>query len=184
MHGEKGCRGQVIETTVSRRSSTCVCSLMFFLYLGDYQKPTEMFWGQKKVFLNIFNLLTVFCQCYRWWRSVTREKINNHNVNFQKIARCLERYVTLLSMNLRWLDTVFQGQYLPSLSINYVAINKVLEKLSLQLYYIKMKICYDQSCNDIGVVIETKWREICKSVIEILLKIRKNKRKYWKNIMK
>ena len=35
---------------------------------------------------------------------------------------------------LRWLDTVFQGQYLPSLSINYVAINKVLEKLPPQLY--------------------------------------------------
>ena len=35
---------------------------------------------------------------------------------------------------LRWLDTVFQGQYLPSLSINYVAINKVLEKMPPQLY--------------------------------------------------
>ena len=35
---------------------------------------------------------------------------------------------------LRWLDTVFQGQYLPSLSINFVAINKVLEKLPPQLY--------------------------------------------------
>ena len=57
---------------------------------------------------------------------------------------------------LRWLDTVFQGQYLPSLSINYVAIKKVLEKLPPQLYYIKMKICYDQGCNDIGVVIATK----------------------------
>ena len=34
----------------------------------------------------------------------------------------------------KWLDTVFQGQYLPSLSINYVAINKVLEKLPPQLY--------------------------------------------------
>ena len=28
-------------------------------------------------------------------------------------------------VGLRWLDTVFQDQYLPSLSINYVAINKV-----------------------------------------------------------
>ena len=37
-------------------------------------------------------------------------------------------------LELRWLDTVFQGQYLPSLSINYVAINKVLEKLPPQLY--------------------------------------------------
>ena len=35
---------------------------------------------------------------------------------------------------LRWLDTLFQGQYLPSLSINYVAINKVLKKLPPQLY--------------------------------------------------
>ena len=31
---------------------------------------------------------------------------------------------------LRWLDTVFQGQYLPSLSINYVAVNKDLEKIA------------------------------------------------------
>ena len=58
--------------------------------------------------------------------------------------------------SLRWLDTVFRGQYLPSLSINYVAINKVLKKLPPQLYQIKMKICCDQGCNDIGVVIATK----------------------------
>ena len=57
---------------------------------------------------------------------------------------------------LRWLDTVFQGQYLPSLSINYVALNKELEKLPPQLYQIKMKICYDFGCNDIGVVVATK----------------------------
>ena len=38
--------------------------------------------------------------------------------NFQKLP------------SLRWLDTVFQGQYLASLSINYVAIKKDLEKLS------------------------------------------------------
>ena len=35
---------------------------------------------------------------------------------------------------LRWLDTVFQGQYLPSLSVNYVAINKDFKKLTPQLY--------------------------------------------------
>ena len=61
---------------------------------------------------------------------------------------------------LRWLDTVFKGQYLPSLSINYIAINKVLEKLPPQLYQIKMKICYDQGCNGIGVVIATRSREL------------------------
>ena len=35
---------------------------------------------------------------------------------------------------LRWLDTVCHGQYLPSLSVNYDAINKDLEKLTPQLY--------------------------------------------------
>ena len=37
-------------------------------------------------------------------------------------------------LGLRWLDIVFQGQYLPSLSVNYVAISKDLEKLTPQLY--------------------------------------------------
>ena len=34
----------------------------------------------------------------------------------------------------KWLHTVFHGQYLPSLSINYVATNKHLEKLPPQVY--------------------------------------------------
>ena len=34
----------------------------------------------------------------------------------------------------RWLDTVLQGSIIPSLSIDYVAINKHLEKLRPQLY--------------------------------------------------
>ena len=47
----------------------------------------------------------------------------------------------------KWLDGVFQRQYLPCFSISYVAINKDFDKL----------ICYDQpGCNDIGVVIATK----------------------------
>ena len=57
---------------------------------------------------------------------------------------------------LRWLDTGFKGQYLSSLSINFVAKNKDLGKLPPQLYQLKMKICYDQECNDIEVVIATK----------------------------
>ena len=49
-------------------------------------------------------------------------------------------------------------QYLPSLSINYVAIGKDLKKLPPQVCWIKMKTCCDQGCNDIGVVIATKLR--------------------------
>ena len=36
--------------------------------------------------------------------------------------------------NWRWLDWIFHGHYLPSLSINYVAINKDLEKIPPLLY--------------------------------------------------
>ena len=41
---------------------------------------------------------------------------------------------TRAAVLLRWLDIVFQGEYLPSLSVNCVAINKDLEKLTPQLY--------------------------------------------------
>ena len=34
-------------------------------------------------------------------------------------------------------------------------MNKDLKKLPPLLYWIKMKICYDRGCNDIGVVITT-----------------------------
>ena len=37
----------------------------------------------------------------------------------------------------------FLGGYLPSLSINYVAMSKDMEKRLPQLYYIKMKISFD-----------------------------------------
>ena len=67
-----------------------------------------------------------------------------------------EKSVTVLVfLEQRWLYRVFQGQYLRSLSTNYVAINKELEKLLLQLY--TSNICYDQGYNDIRVDIATKW---------------------------
>ena len=52
---------------------------------------------------------------------------------------------------LRWLDWIFWGGYLPSLSINYVSMSKDMGKTSPQLYYIKMKISYDQGFIAIGV---------------------------------
>ena len=45
-------------------------------------------------------------------------------------------------MNLRWLDWIFWGGYLPSLSINYIGMSKDMGKRLPQLYY-KMKISYD-----------------------------------------
>ena len=49
-------------------------------------------------------------------------------------------FFSKVRVNLRWLDWIFLGGYLPSLGINYVAMNKDMEKRFPQLYYIKMKI--------------------------------------------
>ena len=49
----------------------------------------------------------------------------------------------------------FLGGYLPSLSINYVAMNKDMGKRLPQLYYIKMKISYDLGFIAIEVAMET-----------------------------
>ena len=46
---------------------------------------------------------------------------------------------------------VFWGGYLPSLSINYVAMSKDMGKRLPQLYYIKMKISFDLGFIAIGV---------------------------------
>ena len=59
------------------------------------------------------------------------------------------------SEHLRWLDWIFLGGYLPSLSIDYVAMNKDREKRLPQLYYIKMKISYDLCFIAIGVAMAT-----------------------------
>ena len=48
----------------------------------------------------------------------------------------------------------FEG-YLPSLSINYVAMSKDRDKRLPQLYYIKMKISYDLGFISIGVAMAT-----------------------------
>ena len=56
---------------------------------------------------------------------------------------------------LRWLDWIFLGGYLPSLSINYVAMSKDMGKRLPQLYYIKMKISYDLGFIAIGVAMAT-----------------------------
>ena len=59
---------------------------------------------------------------------------------------------------LRWLEWTFflgGGGYLPSLSINYVAMSKDMEKRFPQPYYIKMKIFCDLGFIAIGVAIAT-----------------------------
>ena len=56
---------------------------------------------------------------------------------------------------LRWLDWIFWGEYLPSLSINYVAMSKGIGKRLPELYHIKMKISYDLDFIAIGVTMAT-----------------------------
>ena len=56
---------------------------------------------------------------------------------------------------LRWLDWIYLGRYLPSLSLNYVGMSKDIEKRLPQLYYIKMKISYVLGFMAIGVAMAT-----------------------------
>ena len=67
------------------------------------------------------------------------------------------RHVRSLSSlgSLRWLDWIFLGGYLPSLSVNHVSMSKDIEKRLPQLYYIKMKISYDLGFIAIGVAMAT-----------------------------
>ena len=51
---------------------------------------------------------------------------------------------------IRWLNWIFWGGYLPSLSINYVATSKDMGKRLPKLYYIKMKNSYDLGFIAIG----------------------------------
>ena len=71
----------------------------------------------------------------------------------QEILSCLQVACHRIAAQhcLRWLDTVFKGQYLPRLSIDYVAINKDLEKLlptttsficmTIQAHTVLQKLC-------------------------------------------
>ena len=61
----------------------------------------------------------------------------------------------LLQIWLRWLDWIFVGGYLQSLSIDYVAMSKDRGKRLPQLYYIKMEISYDLGFITIGVAMAT-----------------------------
>ena len=58
-------------------------------------------------------------------------------------------------LTLRWLNWIFLGGYLPSLSINYVAMSKDMGKSLPQLYYTKMKMSYDLGFIAIGVAMAT-----------------------------
>ena len=57
--------------------------------------------------------------------------------------------------DLRWLDWISGGEYLPSSSINYVAMSKDMGERLPQLYYIKKKISYDLGFFAIGVAMAT-----------------------------
>ena len=68
---------------------------------------------------------------------------NMNNINNDFRNTLVVWWFMPLMKRLRWLDWIFWGGLLPSLSIYYVTINKDIGKISLQLYCIMMKVCYD-----------------------------------------
>ena len=97
------------------------------------------------IFFRLFFSKYISCNCTLQWSSLHLflffiDNYIHHSMQYSVDFCCWTNINHSLvqpepnGRNLRWLDTVFQGQYLPSLSINYVPINKVLEKLPPQLY--------------------------------------------------
>ena len=86
-------------------------------------------------------------------------KFNLVQKNYSRISLCDHSRIRLSIQKcirtLRWLDWIFKGGYLPSLSINYVSMSKDMEKRLPQLYYIKIKISYDLGFVTIGVAMAT-----------------------------
>ena len=81
---------------------------------------------------------------------ILQEKING--VWIHPLGKWFSR---CFKCKLRWLDWIFWGGYLPSLSINYVGMSKDMGRRSPQLYYIKMENSYDQGFIAIGVAMAT-----------------------------
>ena len=80
---------------------------------------------------------------------------HNDRPKITTIANCSREKVGHSTRALRWLDWIFLGGYLPSLSINYVATSKDMGKRLPQLYYVKMKISFDLGFIAIGVAMAT-----------------------------
>ena len=72
------------------------------------------------------------------------------------LVRAAHSTVLEIPFTLKVAQYSFSGPIPPKFEHKLRRHKKVLEKLPPQLYYIKMKICYDQGCNGIGVVIATK----------------------------
>ena len=85
--------------------------------------------------------------------SARRRRPNLHSNHRRSVSN--NRQALLSYLVLRWLDWIFLGGYLPSLSINYVAMSKDMEKRFPQLYYIKMKNSFDLGFIPIGVAMAT-----------------------------
>ena len=66
-----------------------------------------------------------------------------------------KKHVEHVKPSLRWLDWMFLGGYLPSLSINFIGMSKDIGKRLSKQYYIKMKISYNLGFIAIGVAMAT-----------------------------
>ena len=83
-------------------------------------------------------------------------KVDKSNIKriYNKSLRSIAAFCSARK-DLRWLDWIFYGGYLPSLNVNYVGVSRDMEKKLPQLYYIKMKLSYDLGFLAIGVAIAT-----------------------------
>ena len=139
----RGIQWNLYSRETSIHPYSCTCHLFKHFNSGKetfFQVPNPGFYLCSEDNLAVEKYLTI--------KSVNKFKCTQTHNEFHNInINCLTR----------WLDTVFQVLYLKSFSINYKALKNDLQNLPLQLCKMKMKSCYDQGCNDTGVVIGTNW---------------------------
>ena len=103
----------------------------------------------KKDYRNIILRLSTFRAINNWYSLVKTSSLSKtQRRQLQKDVQDRFQVKTVVEccfclVVFRWLGWIFQGQYLPSLSISYVAIHKDMVKRLAQLYQTKMKICYE-----------------------------------------
>ena len=114
--------------------------------LGNQNGRLDVMWKRSialKCRIDLFSLYDLFCE---WgFQGITPlsfhrscEQMHGNKIEFEWSSSVGYYHMTYTGkaniIHDRWLLRVFQGQYLPSFSINYVAINKRLKKLPPQLY--------------------------------------------------
>ena len=121
----------VISLRIKLGANKQITQLALYTMIGPKQKMHFI-----AISLNVFSTKALIRDSILTSPTGDRTTTSHRHLTNTKVqpATCNERKYIDFSLTLKCLDTVFLDQYLPSLSINYVAINKHFEKLPPRLH--------------------------------------------------